>query len=299
MSKDDMGRALHTKSKIFLTIHDLLWTEDNTTGKKLNKGRNIYPFEFFLPVAIPSTLKVGNNIKGARIKYEVKATFYTKGGAKVHSTIAEAFVSRVLPNDLVPEEFQNPVQELRRQIYFCGVWSLKCNLHMPKRIFTEGETVPIDIHVENNTGLNITEIQCILYQTVRVKCTLTKHYRFQTPISRLLLPVLIENGEENTFDNILMPVPIPLEASSLHHQEKCLNRVRIAYFLKVILKTPTFAFKEITVSCVPLCITTLQKTETPRLHGCPAALSHQGSIHEVFDKVVRDARELICIIKEH
>ncbi|KAF7997819.1 hypothetical protein HCN44_009217 [Aphidius gifuensis] len=165
-----------------------------------------YPFTFELPNKLPSSFEH----KWGRVRYTVSATL--DHGLKFDQEVKAAFTILSDYNLNTDQKALEPVDQLLSKTfgYFCyGSKPMRVNIKMPVKGYVPGQTIPIRINIDNDTGVIIERIKLSLVKKVTFRVRNPKkeirHDKIvvaETDISP------IERGENTYEEKILVP-PIP------------------------------------------------------------------------------------------
>lgn len=137
----------YQNSVIYFKKKYVLWNKEDSG--ELSVGEHTFPFQHQLEQNIPPSFK-GHS---GKVEYEVKAKIHRSGDnpkAKTHLTVREH--ADLMRQCMEPRSFD----EAGRVNFLCfnfGSMSMKCNV--PHTGFSPGDTIPINVYLENLTTKNI------------------------------------------------------------------------------------------------------------------------------------------------
>lgn len=129
----------------YIKKKDVVWSKNSS---ELEPGENSFPFSITLPEGIAPSFKGEHG----KVEYELKAKLTESGDTKhkakkVHITIAEDG-GELMSSCLEPQTFDKEAQ-VRLLCFSFGTMSMICKL--PRTGYSPGESIPIDVHVENQS----------------------------------------------------------------------------------------------------------------------------------------------------
>lgn len=136
-------------------------------------GQYMYPFQYELPVDLPGVFRLESYASGsvdqldAKIKYKFKATLDVGGyyasdlKADCHVVVHERNLAAIRPSE------DATTQSVR---FLCCINRGTCHLAvaMDKNVYLPSETAQIQCQITNDSSVEITTMNCLLYQDIQL-----------------------------------------------------------------------------------------------------------------------------------
>lgn len=129
-------------------------------------GKHSFPFNFQLPQGLPSVFyyqgKEGDgDVIRAAVVYKVKCWLDMPG--KDIKTSEKIIISEAVTKAIVP------IKEENKKSFLLARGSLKMKVEMDKNVFIPGETLPIKVHVDNESSKKVDALKVKLMRNIIIR----------------------------------------------------------------------------------------------------------------------------------
>ena len=216
------SKTTYHNSVTYVNESSVVWNMENS---QLAVGEHTYPFEYQLPENIPASFESHTGQVRYEIYTEVSLRGLFKGSIKDKATIQVRDVTDHLSLCMEPKA----IDMSKRVNFLCfdfGTASVTCNL--PHTGFSPGDTIPINLHIENQTTkvVRVRSLLCIV--TIFTSRGGTK--RVLSNNHPVLMTPEFQPGAMTSFEGGLK---IPAEVRTTYRGCTCIS-VEYAVVLKVI-----------------------------------------------------------------
>jgi hypothetical protein len=180
---------------------------------ELPAGTHTYPFNYVLPPNLPSSFESDYG----RIRYTAKATLDRPWKFDQESKVAFTVVSHL---DLNQQPNASDPVHLEKNKTFCCLccasMPLSVNISIPVRGYVPGQTIPIKVNVENQSGVEVDKVKLLLQKIVTYTATTPRSEKkvIESTVAEVSKgPV---GGNETTSYEQSLDIP-PLPPSSLRN----------------------------------------------------------------------------------
>ena len=153
----------YTSYEVYIDVRQTLWTADQSSDGRLAQGQYSFPFRFDIPSNAPSSFEgtVGSN------RYELHGRIGTGHLKFDHKLTVRVPVQQVVRIS-EPRLLQPTGQELTGGCLFCTSAPIVLTVTVPKTGYCIGETLPVQVSIENGSSNRIT-MTVTLYQRLVYK----------------------------------------------------------------------------------------------------------------------------------
>ncbi|XP_077296197.1 arrestin domain-containing protein 3 [Arctopsyche grandis] len=158
----------NTGSEEYFSISYYLLGNKSGNDIEIPEGTHSYPFTCVLPPTLPSSFEGEFGF----VRYTVKVTLDRPWKFDQETKMAFTVTSHLDLNSL--PEYRNPIH-MQMEKSFCCCWCktgpLSVDVRLPVTGYCSGQTIPLDVNCENNSGVGVQDIIIQLIKFVTFRCT--------------------------------------------------------------------------------------------------------------------------------
>ncbi|KAJ8674402.1 hypothetical protein QAD02_005664 [Eretmocerus hayati] len=230
---------------------------------ELPAGTHTYPFNYVIPPNLPSSFESDFG----RIRYTAKASLDRPWKFDQETKVAFTVVSNFDLN--LHESASQPLQLEANKSFCClccGSPPLSINLTLPVRGYVPGQTIPVKVNVENQSGKTVDSVKLALLKVITYSATTPRSEKKVVELKVAEVSKGPVGGNETTSYEQSLDVP-PLPPSNLQncgiidleYQLKVEACVSGLYYRNLIKTTPIY------IGTIPLSNYQMPQPTAPRL----------------------------------
>ncbi len=246
-----------------------VWEAKNSPTGDLPVGEHHFPFSFWLPENVPPSFEG----KYGQVRYEVAASITAIGSLtrpsvkSKHLVAAHLIVEDERPRPDILRRYNQPITVVKTKalkFLFFRSGSVSARVDIPRRGFSPGEIIPINVKVNNQSSRQVS-VASVLQRVD----TFTESRGTQRTVHRLIAETVsspIRPGVNASYEGRKLVIPVDVQKTL-----RGCSCISVEYYLIVVVRIPWSFNKKIKIQ-----ITIANGGSTPVVGSAvPLSLQHQ------------------------